>query len=124
MKKMILMGLCLLPFMSAHATGGFDCVTVDKSIEVFGTTAAAPGNPLISATVLRDGQEIDYSVTQAVGYWNVNGEELKLALADKEYMQIDYELNVQTSIYDDGVLGYGSLKVAGEEYSYDITCQF
>lgn len=124
MKKIVLMSLCLTPFMSAHATGGFDCVTVDKSIEVFGTTASAVGNPLISVTVLKDGQEIEYSKEQAVAYWNLNQEELKLALADKNYEQIDFELDVKTSVYDNGPFGYGSLKVAGEKYSYDIQCQF
>lgn len=124
MKILILTGLILATITSARATGGFDCVTVDKSIEIFGTTGSVVGNPLISVSVLRNGKEFEYSRSQAVAYWNLDQEKLKLALADKEYTQIDYELDVQTTSYDNGAFAYGSLKVAGEQYSYDITCQF
>lgn len=123
MKKCLLIGLCLAP-LGAYATGGFECKTVDKSIEILGTTAARVGNPLISVTVLNNGRETVYSKAQAVAYWNLSQKELKLALADDKYTQIDYELQVQTSEYDNGPFSYGSLRVAEGPFTYDINCRF
>lgn len=93
MKKLFIL-LSLMISTQTFATGGFECNSLDGKLVMYGTTASVAGNPLIALTVLKGEEEVSYSRTQIVGYWNY-GPELKLFVLDEEYMSFDYILETK-----------------------------
>lgn len=94
MKKMMIF-LSLLISSNLYATGGFECTSKKEGILVaYGTTASVVGNPLIALTIIENGVEKSYSRDQVMGYWNM-GPELKVAVSDQDYMELEYVLETK-----------------------------
>jgi len=111
--------LALLLSTQAFATGGFDCATADKKIEVYGTTGRFYGNPLVGElTLVVDGVENKITKDLILGYWN-SGDDLKILAIDSDYNEPQLELIVKRTLRGDKFKGKLKLK----DQTVKITCE-
>lgn len=100
----------MLLSMNAFATGGFDCASKDKKVEIFGTTGRFYGNPLVGELgLIVDGVESKISKDHILGYWNMDTE-LKLIAIDEDYVEPVLTLKVKQSRFSDKFVGTAQLK--------------
>ncbi|GAB4012131.1 MAG: hypothetical protein Fur0010_07710 [Bdellovibrio sp.] len=102
--------IALLFSMNAFATGGFDCATKDKKVEVFGTTGRFYGNPLLGELgLIVDGVETKIAKDHILGYWNMDTELMLIAI-DADYVEPVVTLKVKQSRFSDKFVGTVQLK--------------
>lgn len=101
--------LMMLSF-NAYATGGFDCISNDKKVEIYGTTGRFWGNPLIGELgLIVDGVESKIAKDQIIGYWNMDTE-LKLIAVDSEFADQMLLLKVEQKLISHKFKGTAQLK--------------
>ena len=90
--------LLLLMSFNVYATGGFDCASKDKKVEIYGTTGRIIGNPLVGELgLIVDGVETKIAKDNILGYWNMDTE-LKLIALDQDYIEPVLILKVEQEI--------------------------
>jgi hypothetical protein len=101
--------LMILSF-NVYATGGFDCISNDKKVEIYGTTGRFWGNPLIGELgLIVDGVESKIAKDQIIGYWNMDTE-LKLIAVDSEFADQMLLLKVEQKLISHKFKGTAQLK--------------